>query len=133
METTVISPQTVSFFVPFKVHKRGGHKMIVLPEGEGILEPRREASSALLKALLRATLWERQLRAKHITMEDLAKREGVSRRYIQRILQLNFLAPDIKEAILEGRPPATLRLEDLRIRLPLLWVEQRERLGFFPF
>jgi hypothetical protein len=42
-----------------------------------------------------------------------------------------FLAPDIQKAILEGRQPASLTIEQLmRGDLPLEWQEQRRALGF---
>ena len=35
----------------------------------------------------------------------LAKREGVSPSYFTRLVRLSYLAPDITEAILDGRQP----------------------------
>lgn len=46
------------------------------------------------------------------------------------VLPLAFLAPDIVEAILEGRQPAHLSVQKMLRRLPLSWMEQREMLGF---
>jgi hypothetical protein len=40
------------------------------------------------------------------------------------------LAPDIIEAILEGRQTAAVRLEIFRKPIPLDWSEQRLMLGF---
>ena len=48
------------------------------------------------------------------------------------MIPLAFLAPDIVEAILEGRQPVELTAARL-IRvcdLPALWAEQRQSLGF---
>jgi len=56
----------------------------------------------------------------------LAKRAGVTRGYVTRILRLAFLAPDITEAILDGRQPPTLTVERLRDPIPLDWNEQRK-------
>ena len=47
-----------------------------------------------------------------------------------RILRLTLLAPDIVGAILDGQQPESLTLGDLMEPLPMLWEEQRERLGF---
>jgi hypothetical protein len=44
--------------------------------------------------------------------------------------QPNFMAPDLKEAILEGRQPIELNLENMRLALPLVWAEQRQRFKF---
>ena len=45
--------------------------------------------------------------------------------YVGRVLRLTLLAPDIVEAILGGRQPAELQLEDLLRRFPVGWVEQK--------
>jgi hypothetical protein len=45
-------------------------------------------------------------RAKSIT--DLAEQEGVTDAYVCRLLPLTCLAPDIVEAILDGRRPKSL-------------------------
>ena len=48
--------------------------------------------------------------------------------YVSRILRLTLLAPEIVEAILDGRQPAELQLDDLLAGFPLEWEGQR-RLG----
>jgi hypothetical protein len=46
--------------------------------------------------------------------------------YVRRLLELAFLAPDITEAILEGRQPRDMMLEEImRNGLPISWVLQR--------
>ena len=47
-----------------------------------------------------------------------------------RIMPLAFLAPDIVQAIYEGRQPADLKVKALSANLPLEWTEQRRALGF---
>ena len=42
--------------------------------------------------------------------------------HLRSLAQLAFLAPDIQEAILEGRQPVLLALKDLRLqKLPFSW------------
>ena len=55
-----------------------------------------------------------------------------SRRHTVRLARLNFLAPDIVTAILEGRQPVELNARSLlRVaELPIAWPEQRRVLGF---
>jgi site-specific DNA recombinase len=62
----------------------------------------------------------------------LAKRQGVSPSYFTRLVRLSYLAPDITEAILDGRQPPDLTTDKLlaHSRLPLGWHEQRAVLGF---
>jgi len=55
----------------------------------------------------------------------------MNRSYFTRIAQLSYLAPDITQAILEGRQPRGLTARMLLIRyLPLSWPKQRIALGF---
>ena len=61
----------------------------------------------------------------------LAEREGVSQSYFTRLVRLSYLAPDITQAILDGRQPRDLTADKLlaHSRLPLAWHEQRRVLG----
>ena len=47
------------------------------------------------------------------TIEELAKRERVNHGCASRALRLTLLAPDIVEAILDGRQPQGMRLDDM--------------------
>ena len=49
-----------------------------------------------------------------------------------RLVRLSYLAPDITQAILDGRQPPDLTAEKLleHSRLPLAWPDQRIALGF---
>jgi len=62
----------------------------------------------------------------------VAKREGVTPSYFTRIVRLSYLAPDIIQAILDGRQPRDLTADKLvaHSRLPLAWHDQRTALGF---
>ena len=52
--------------------------------------------------------------------------------YAARLMRLNYLAPDIVVAILNGRQPVGLTASRLisDTRLPLEWSAQRAALGF---
>ena len=59
-----------------------------------------------MKALARAHRWKRLLEeGRYASISELAKAEKIDRGYLGRILQLTLLAPDIVEAILDGRQP----------------------------
>ena len=49
--------------------------------------------------------------------------------YVCRLLPLTCLAPDIVEAILDGRQPKGLRLARILGDPPLIWNEQAARWG----
>jgi hypothetical protein len=85
----------------------------------------------LIKALVRAHRWRRRIesgRAKSVT--DLAEQERAMVAYVCRLLPLTCLAPDIVEAILDGRQPKGLRLAELLRNGRLAWDEQRSVWGF---
>jgi hypothetical protein len=85
----------------------------------------------VLETLVRAHRWRRRIetgQAKSIT--DLAEQEGVTIAYVCRLLPLTCLAPDIVEAILDGRQPKGLRLVEMLGNGPLAWEEQRGARGF---
>jgi site-specific DNA recombinase len=60
----------------------------------------------------------------------LARRDGITRRYIRRLLCLAFLSPELVEAILQGRQPIELTATRLsELDLPLDWTEQHRLLA----
>ena len=84
----------------------------------------------MVKALARAFRWRKMLdEGMHATLEDLARAKGVNATYVSRLLRLTLLVPDIVEAVLNGRQPAQLQLDDLLEGFPLDWDWQRRRLA----
>ena len=69
---------------------------------------------------------------KYASSAELAKAENVNDSYLSRILRLTLIAPDIIEAILTGRQPRTLQLDDLLKPLPAQWERQRSELRVRP-
>ncbi len=68
--------------------------------------------------------------AKSDSISDLTDALSLVRSYVSRIMRLTLLAPDIVEAIVDGREPSGLSLERLVKTMPVVWTEQRERSGF---
>ena len=82
-----------------------------------------------MKALARAHRWRRMLEAgEHGTARELAKAERVNETYICRALRLTLLAPDMVEAILDGRQPEEVTLPRLLAGVEVEW-GQRSALG----
>lgn len=124
MTGETLIPDTVILHVPFRIVKRGGRKAIALPDGASA--PRRP-DDALVKALARAFRWKRMLESgEFATIAELAEREGIAPSYMTRVLRLTLLAPDIVEAILEGRQGPDVTLARLMDGFPKEWEEQRE-------
>jgi hypothetical protein len=85
----------------------------------------------LIKAVACGYAWYERLVSGEVTsLRAVAKELRVNERYVSRISRCAFLAPDIVEAILEGRQPPQLTVEKLRLGAPLLWAEQRASFGF---
>jgi hypothetical protein len=117
--------------IPIQLQRRGGRKLIMTPEGAAAPARKPCRDETLVKALVRAHRWRRRIesgQAKSIT--DLAEQEGVTDAYVCRLLPLTCLAPDIVEAILDGRQPKGLRLAEVLGNGPLAWNTQSETWGF---
>jgi len=119
-------PETLTVHVPFRVVKRGGRKEMHLPEGAA--HPRKP-DSALIKALARAFRWKRMLESgEFATIAELAEREGIAASYMTRVMRLTLLAPDIVEAILDGKQGSEMTLAQVLEPLPGEWASQEETL-----
>ena len=76
----------------------------------------------------RARVWRRHrlLEAgRYPSIKALARAEGVHHAYVGKLLRLTLLALDLVEAVLDGRLPKGVRLEDLVRPLPADWMQQR--------
>src|SRR4029079_16272577 len=121
---TAIVSISVSFL------QRGGRKQILSPPGTAPWSPAPPVDGALVKAVVRAHRWRHMLeRGEYSSSAELAKAEKVNDSYLSRILRLTLIAPDIIEAILTGRQPCTLQLDELLKPLPAAWERQRSELG----
>src|SRR5438270_3559708 len=110
--------------------RRGAETKLVLPG----LAPQKHSSKcdpALIKAIARGRVWfEELVSGRARSLQELAKRDGISRRYIRRLIGLAFLSPELIEAILQGRQPVALTATRLtELDLPLDWTEQQKLLA----
>lgn len=122
MTRAMAVPETVTIHVQFRVVKRGGRKEMHLPAGG---RPDRKADNTLVKALARAFRWKRLLESgEFATIAELAEREGIAPSYMTRVLRLTLLAPDIIEAILDGRKGLEVTLARALERFPTEWEDQ---------
>ncbi len=114
-----------------RVTTRGERLKLVFEEDRG--QARREPDPVLIKTIARAHDWLRRLASGESgSVKDIAAADSVTGSYVTRVLRLAFLAPDIVEAILDGRQPVELTTKRLLLLgdLPLGWQDQRLRLGF---
>lgn len=111
-----------------RLRKRGGRKLIVVPEGATAwAPPRARVDSAMLKAIARGHRWRRLIESgEYASTTELAAAEKINQSYVCRVLRLTLLAPEIVEAILDGRQPVELMLANLMQSFPVGWQEQVE-------
>ena len=118
--------RTMTVRIPITLRHQGGRKQVVTPPGATpwIPTPSR-VDNTIVKAIVRAHRWREMLESgRHATLRDLAKAEVINESYLGRVLRLTLLSPTIIEAILEGKQPAGLELDDLLKPFPIEWDEQ---------
>ena len=90
----------------------------------------RRIDQALILALARARSWMCGLRdGKYAGTDEMARQFGFSDPHVRRLLRFAYLAPDIIEAIVEGRQPRSLTVKLLLRGIPSAWSDQRIALG----
>jgi hypothetical protein len=83
----------------------------------------------MVKAIARAFRWREMLESgTHATIAEIAAAEESNKSYVSRVLRLTLLAPDIVEAILDGRQPAEMTLAKLMQPFAVGWGAQRAAL-----
>jgi hypothetical protein len=99
---------------------------MLAPDGTRALVPQRaRVDSALVKAIARAYRWRGMLeRGVYASITELAAAEKINQSYVCRVLRLTLLAPNLVEAILDGRHPSRLQLRTLLNPFPSDWTAQ---------
>lgn len=120
---------TITVRIPMTWKRRGGRKVIIAPDGGDAWAPAKpRPDETLIRALARAHRWKRLLEdGKYRSAGELAEAEKIARSFVNRLLRLTLLAPDIVEAILDGRQPKGMMLEHLTGSMSSVWDEQHER------
>lgn len=123
---------SITVRVPLKIRHRPGRKTLVMPTteeaGDGTIPTR--ADPALVKALARAFRYQKLLdEGRYASVTEMAAAEKIERGYLGSLLRLTLLAPDIVEAILDGRQAEAVTLPGLMTPSPTIWREQRDRLA----
>ena len=126
---------TLHIRIPMQFSRRSSRKMIVGPDGKTIsemIDPEADNTDyTFISALGKAFSWQRMLdEGKYQTPTELAEKEKVEVTHMYRVMRLTLLAPDIIEAVLNGKQPRTLTLQNVVRGFPISWQEQRKIFGF---
>jgi hypothetical protein len=121
---------TITVRIPMTFVRRGGRKVIIAPNGGDAWAPAKpRPDETLIRALARAHRWRRMLEeGRYQSAGELAEAGGVTRSFVNRLLRLTLLPPDIQEMILDGRQPKGMQLEELTGTNPSEWEKQRKAL-----
>lgn len=120
------NPVAIVRDIPMQMKRRGVEMRLII--GNTAL-PKTDA--ILLKTIARARIWgEHLMSGREKSVTSIANRYSISRLYVNNLLPLAFLSPDIVNAIIEGKQPTELTSETLakHIDLPLPWLEQKHLL-----
>ncbi len=111
--------QMLTIRIPLKVRKRGGRKTMIASD---VLAMPARVDVALVKALARAFRWRRMLEdGSYSTIKELAAAEKINASYLCRVLRLTLLAPDVVDAILDGRQGEEVTLPGLLEGVAVEW------------
>jgi site-specific DNA recombinase len=108
-----------------------GHPRFALP-----IEPRKPGAKTAKPWLVHLVNEAAELRSfahahRDMSVGELARAKGIRPSNFARMLRVNYLAPDIQTAILDGTQPDSLTAWDLlKGPMPLEWQQQRQLLGF---
>ena len=119
----------INLSIPAHLKRAGKEMKIIVRDGSDPAVP----DTSLVRLLVRAhAIRQRLIADRSLTLDEIAKSEGVVPSYATRLYRLTLLAPDIVNAIVAGRHPPELTARRLMddTRLPLAWQEQRKMLSF---
>ena len=123
-------PNLVVLVAPVRCQARGGRTWVLTPTSLAAVRKARR-DPVLIRGLRQAHKIAAGLgwRASDGAFDGAGKAPTSS--YERRLWPLVFLAPDIQQAILEGRQPPALTLDQLlKMQIPTGWTEQRRALCF---
>ena len=122
-----LDERTVTVHVPLSFRRKGGRKIVISPTGrQQGPAPVRYIDDVLLRSIVQAFEWKRMIdEGEYAGVSELAAAMKLNHSFVSRVLRLTLLAPDIIEAILDGRQAETCGRQALLHSVPVEWCEQR--------
>jgi site-specific DNA recombinase len=116
-------PDDLTIDLPFTERRRGVEMKLVVGNDAA------EVDQKLLDNFIQANHWYQRLKEGR-SFEAIAEEANTSKRRIQQLIDLAFLAPDIVRDITNGTQPMGLTSDwCLRHKLPADWQAQRQRIA----
>jgi site-specific DNA recombinase len=121
-KTSTMSEQ-IELCEPLLIARRGSEVRLILSNGE---HKSNEPIPSLVRAVVQARTWSEWIAAGTVrTLDELAQKTGLNKRYAARILRLAALSPDLYDAIIRGDHSPLLTVVGVTKNLPLDWERQR--------
>jgi hypothetical protein len=93
----------------------------MVPDNDGGVDP------DVLRAIARAWSWRRRLESGEAsTILDIARAEGVTDRFVSRMIRLAWLSPAVLEKLVLDRCSPAVSIKDLIAAADLPWGEQEK-------
>lgn len=120
----------VSIEIPAK-RRRCGMAVRLVIEDQKALSAKRESDPTLMAILAKGRVWLQQFTREGKAIEEIAEKEKFSTRYVNRVINIALLAPDIVATLERGEQPDGVNATRLLTSVPFpeRWAEQREALG----
>lgn len=116
-------------FVPLAIKRRHSSKLIVPPVGADRVRSAPAFDLPLIRTLGKAFYWQRLLDMGEVSNAfELARRFKLDPGWVNEVLRMTRLTPDIIREILDERQPRHLNLHAVRgreVEVPLDWDQQR--------
>lgn len=128
---SISEDQAFEISVPATIKSRGTELKFVITDPAH--KQKQNLDQTLIRAIVRAHVWVDEITSGKVEgIKVIALREKLNERYVRRILDLAFLAPDITHAILDGTQPENLMLQGLMVDgvIPWDWAQQRRLFHF---
>lgn len=123
-------------FVPLTIKRRHASKVLIPPPGEMNAKIKSSFDLPMIRTLGKAFYWQKLLDSGDASnVSELARQLKLEMGWVAEVLRLTMLAPEIVQAIMDGRQPRQLNLHAVRGRqadVPVGWDEQRKMFGFTP-
>lgn len=120
VEPARISEETLCITSEFQHRKRGVETKLILADAASVRD------ETLFRNIALAHRYFDMIRAGK-TYSEIAEAEGASKRRVQQLVELAFLAPDVIRDAFEGRQPIGMTSEWLaRHSFPPIWQQQRD-------
>ncbi|WP_232468903.1 recombinase family protein [Croceicoccus marinus] len=123
VDTNPTAKVEVELTEPMRLTRTGRALKLVQRDGRTITQG--EPDQGLIELLTKARNWWTQLQDGRTDIATIARSEKINDSWVSRIVRLNFLAPQLTEAILAGTQPTSVNAISLRsAELPIDWDEQ---------